>query len=540
MCLISVICSAQTTQRSDIIYEYEEITQKKGESLHQVLKNADLSDYQIRLVDAIPITKAAKSDRVFRLTYAVEKGRHLLRELRISRGQQVLNFVLTGTPSHHKFVQQASQISVSQMRKVAFWSAVTFEQQPEETLEEAWQVVRLTNLQKQIIQSGDFLKKARSTRNFILYFEGKGQYRLLQGLAIIRGNQQVEYFVENKNGQFVLNSLRNISGKRLRDMRRQFANARQAPARKIELEILTTLKPIAKARQTNNGPVVKSSVKPVEPVNKVVVAKSQGNYKLLSITQKKGQSISDACASSKLTRLQRELVTEIPVVKSAKSNRKFHLLFEHSGSRKYLKAVRVTRGGRKADFVLVKYKGKWTWANKKGEISTASDDSNGFLRYPLSFSRVSSHFNLKRRHPITRRIRPHKGTDFKAPHGAKIWAPASGVVVFAGRQRGYGITLEIDHQNGYRTKYAHLSRVVGGLRVGMRVKRRQVIAKVGNTGFSTGTHLHYEVIVNGMHRNPLTVKLPRSSNKSNSETKILAEAKKAVHQYLPKLKELLS
>ena len=119
---------------------------------------------------------------------------------------------------------------------------------------------------------------------------------------------------------------------------------------------------------------------------------------------------------------------------------------------------------------------------------------------------LSSAFSRSRFHPILHINRPHEGIDVSAPMGAPIVAPAGGVVVLVTKETGYGNVLEIDHGNGIVTKYAHCSRIV--VHMGERVKRGQVIANVGNTGLSTGPHLHYEIHVNGKVVDPLTYVLP--------------------------------
>jgi murein DD-endopeptidase MepM/ murein hydrolase activator NlpD len=119
---------------------------------------------------------------------------------------------------------------------------------------------------------------------------------------------------------------------------------------------------------------------------------------------------------------------------------------------------------------------------------------------------LSSAFSRSRFHPILHIARPHEGIDVSAPMGAPIVAPAAGTVTMVTVQTGYGNVLEIDHGDGIVTKYAHCSRIV--VRVGQRVKRGQVIANVGNTGLSTGPHLHYEIHVNGRVVDPLTYVLP--------------------------------
>lgn len=134
-----------------------------------------------------------------------------------------------------------------------------------------------------------------------------------------------------------------------------------------------------------------------------------------------------------------------------------------------------------------------------------------FLRTPVNYSRISSHFNLRRKHPVLNRIRAHKGVDYAAPIGTPVKAAGDGKVVFVGRKGGYGKAVILQHGTKYSTLYGHLSRFKRGLKVGARISQGEVIAYVGQTGLATGPHLHYEFLVNGVHRNPLTVKLPQAN-----------------------------
>jgi murein DD-endopeptidase MepM/ murein hydrolase activator NlpD len=124
-----------------------------------------------------------------------------------------------------------------------------------------------------------------------------------------------------------------------------------------------------------------------------------------------------------------------------------------------------------------------------------------FLRAPLEFRRISSVFG-GRFHPVLRSWKMHRGTDYAAAHGTPVRAIGDGVVIKAGWGRGYGNTLEIRHRNGMVTRYAHLSRFASGVRPGTRVEMGKTVAFVGSTGLSTGPHLHFEVLVNGVQRDP--------------------------------------
>jgi len=130
-----------------------------------------------------------------------------------------------------------------------------------------------------------------------------------------------------------------------------------------------------------------------------------------------------------------------------------------------------------------------------------------FLRSPLEFSRISSGFSLGRFHPILQTMRAHKGVDFAAPIGTRIKATSDGVVSFVGTKSGYGNVIILQHQNGISTVYGHLSRFVSGLRKGMKVSQGEIIGFVGMTGLATGSHLHYEFLLHGQHRNPMTIAL---------------------------------
>jgi murein DD-endopeptidase MepM/ murein hydrolase activator NlpD len=131
-----------------------------------------------------------------------------------------------------------------------------------------------------------------------------------------------------------------------------------------------------------------------------------------------------------------------------------------------------------------------------------------FLRAPLDFTRISSNFNPRRRHPILNTIRAHKGVDYAAPTGTVIKAAGDGRVAFAGTQGGYGRVVILEHGGGVSTLYGHMSRFASSLRNGQRVKQGVTIGYVGSSGAATGPHLHYEYRLNGVHKNPRTVPLP--------------------------------
>lgn len=139
-----------------------------------------------------------------------------------------------------------------------------------------------------------------------------------------------------------------------------------------------------------------------------------------------------------------------------------------------------------------------------------------FLRTPIN-ARVSSPFNLQRRHPVLDVVRPHEGTDYGAPTGTPIKAAGSGRVRFAGWKGGYGRTVILQHGDNITTLYAHMSRLGKGIKNGTRVKQGETIGYVGSSGMVTGPHLHYEFRVNGTPRNSRTVKLPDAKPVPSSE-----------------------
>src|SRR5690348_2216599 len=131
-----------------------------------------------------------------------------------------------------------------------------------------------------------------------------------------------------------------------------------------------------------------------------------------------------------------------------------------------------------------------------------------FLRTPVEFTRISSFFSLARKHPILGYTRAHQGVDYAAPTGTPIHAAGDGTIVFRGWKSGYGNFVIIQHNKHISTAYGHMSRFANE-RVGQRVHQGQTIGFVGMTGLATGPHLHYEFRVDGTHRNPLTVTLPK-------------------------------
>lgn len=161
------------------------------------------------------------------------------------------------------------------------------------------------------------------------------------------------------------------------------------------------------------------------------------------------------------------------------------------------------RGKRRTAFRVTDARGQADYYDEAGQPKKKL-----LLRTPLEFTRISSHYNLNRKHPISGYTRAHKGTDFAAPTGTPVKASGSGIIEKIQWWGGYGRYIRIKHTNKYKTAYAHLHKFARGLKPGSRVRQGQVIGYVGTTGGSTGPHLHYEVLVHGKQVNAMRAKLP--------------------------------
>lgn len=170
----------------------------------------------------------------------------------------------------------------------------------------------------------------------------------------------------------------------------------------------------------------------------------------------------------------------------------------------------------------------YTDSNGESDYYTPEGKSmrKAFLRTPIN-ARVSSSFNLQRRHPVLDVVRPHEGTDYAAPPGTPIKAAGNGTVRFAGWKGGYGRTIILQHGNNITTLYAHMKGLARGMKKGVRVKQGQTIGYLGSSGMVTGPHLHYEFRLNGSPRNSRTVNLPDAKPVPASE---MARFKKVTEQ----------
>ena len=153
---------------------------------------------------------------------------------------------------------------------------------------------------------------------------------------------------------------------------------------------------------------------------------------------------------------------------------------------------------------------RYTFADGKTEYYDADGRpmKKSFLRMPIDFARISSRFSSARRHPVLGTTRAHRGVDYAAPTGTQIKSAGDGRITFAGWRNGYGRTVIVDHGNGITTLYAHMSRF-SSYKTGARVSQGSTIGYVGASGLASGPHLHYEFRMHGVHRDPLTVTMPK-------------------------------
>lgn len=178
--------------------------------------------------------------------------------------------------------------------------------------------------------------------------------------------------------------------------------------------------------------------------------------------------------------------------------------------------ARMTLGGKPYSF--------YRYESSDGQVDYYTQDgrsirkSSGLMKTPVAFGRISSGFGM-RRHPVLGYSKMHKGMDFAAPTGTKVFASADGIIERAGRFSSYGNYIRLRHSSKLSTAYAHLSGYAKGIRPGVRVKQGQLIGYVGTTGRSTGPHLHYEVMVNNVQVNPASVKFATDNSLKGRELK---------------------
>ncbi len=170
--------------------------------------------------------------------------------------------------------------------------------------------------------------------------------------------------------------------------------------------------------------------------------------------------------------------------------------------------------------------------NNDGKSATKA-----LMKTPINGARLSSGFGM-RKHPILGYNKKHQGVDFAAPTGTPIMAAGTGHIEFVGNNGGAGKYIRIKHLNGYKTSYSHLSKYASGIQKNIKVQQGQVIGYVGNTGLSTGPHLHYEVIFNGKRINPMKMKLPSGKQLKDKNLEIFLAEKNRINAEISELNSM--
>jgi len=239
-------------------------------------------------------------------------------------------------------------------------------------------------------------------------------------------------------------------------------------------------------------------------------------------------------SDSKIMELAQIFGWDIDFALDIRKGDQFRVLYEE----KYLDGKKIGEGNILAaeftnngdTFAAVRY------TDSNGDTNYYTPDGRSmrkaFLRSPVDFRRISSGFKRERYHPVLGVKRPHRGTDYAAKTGTPIKASGDGKVIWRGTKGGYGKTIIIQHGGNITTLYAHMSKYNSKVTSGSRVKQGQTIGYVGMTGTATGPHLHYEFRLNGVHKNPVTVKLPDAQPIANKE---LAKFKADTSQLIAEL-----
>lgn len=183
----------------------------------------------------------------------------------------------------------------------------------------------------------------------------------------------------------------------------------------------------------------------------------------------------------------------------------------------------------------------YRYVKPDGKSGYYDENGNGAIkslkRTPINNAKITSSFSGKRKHPVLGFTRAHKGVDFRAPTGTPIPAAGAGRVIARSFNRGHGNFVKIRHNGTFETLYAHMSKFAKGVNVGTVVRQGQIIGYAGSTGVSTGPHLHYEVIKNGVHVNPMTVKLPAIDNLDAANKKLFLERKELIDSTINSLRD---
>lgn len=233
------------------------------------------------------------------------------------------------------------------------------------------------------------------------------------------------------------------------------------------------------------------------------------------------------------------LAFEVDFERDIRAGQKFSVMYEenYSDGKKvdYGNVLAIAFKSLRGDVKMYRF--------RKADGTTGYYDAEGngaiksLKRTPINNAKVTSNFSGGRKHPVLGYTRAHKGVDFRAPTGTPIPAAGAGRIVARSYNRGHGNFVKIRHNSTFETLYAHMSKFAKGVNVGTNVRQGQIIGYAGSTGLSTGPHLHYEIIRNGKHVNPLTVKLPAISNLNAEDKKKFLEYRKIVDSAIEQLKD---
>ncbi len=342
--------------------------------------------------------------------------------------------------------------------------------------------------------------------NLSFLVDGKGE--LLVFIKPISDKEQLRFYKTDKSGNYTVVKEKLGSYEMDDDATSQakILASKDAPNSSV----------VASASKTDNAKDNKVAAAKDEPVQEMSAAK-RGRLVLVNIA--KGESFSTAANKAGITYAEINKILQmfkgkIQFSRNIRAGDSMRVLFTESKGKGRICAVEFTlsRGGKVSSF-LNTADGKYY-----DERGLKASRSSGFARFPFhSRVRVTSQFNPSRRHPVTGRVRPHNGVDFGMPVGSLISAPSDGIVDKAGFSRTAGYFIVLRHSSTVSTVYMHLSKL--SVRPGQRVKQGAVIARSGNTGISTGPHLHYEVRIGGRAVNPLRVKLDNQRVEINSKSR---------------------
>lgn len=232
----------------------------------------------------------------------------------------------------------------------------------------------------------------------------------------------------------------------------------------------------------------------------VIIGRVQGNFATSAV--RSGLTYAEVDKISELLRYQINFSQDLHAGDRFTIVRTEQFIHQKPTGMREIQAIKIEQANREISAYL----------HDNGHYYSASGRSlsQTFLRYPTKHKpRITSHYNMRRLHPVTRKIKPHLGTDFAAQSGSEVIATSDGIVSLVRNHQFAGKYLVIEHSEEYKTRYMHNSRIL--VKPGERVKKGQVIALAGATGRVTGPHIHYELLVNGRAVDPMQAYLPTAA-----------------------------